>query len=182
MAEHICPPWIAYLMLTPLRRLFENPKKLFGAYVASGMTVLEPGPAMGFFTLPLARMVGEQGRVVAVDVQPRMLKALERRALRARLRDRIDPRLVQDGVMPLDDLAGQVGFCPLMHVVHEVDDPAQFFTQIRAALAPAGKVLLIEPKGHVTADAFAVSLGVAAAAGLRVVEKNGNNRAVLACE
>jgi tRNA A58 N-methylase Trm61 len=41
-----------------------------------GMTVLEPGPGMGFFTTELARMVGPQGRVVAIDVQPRMLKGL----------------------------------------------------------------------------------------------------------
>jgi ubiquinone/menaquinone biosynthesis C-methylase UbiE len=37
------------------------------------MTVLEPGPGMGFFTLELARRVGAPGRVIAVDIQPKMI-------------------------------------------------------------------------------------------------------------
>jgi len=49
-------------------------------YVSVGMIVLEPGPGMGFFTLELARRVGPQGRVIAVDVQPKMIEGLARRA------------------------------------------------------------------------------------------------------
>jgi ubiquinone/menaquinone biosynthesis C-methylase UbiE len=48
------------------------------------MTVLEPGPGMGAFTLELARLVGSSGRVVAVDVQSKMLDGLKRRAKRAK--------------------------------------------------------------------------------------------------
>jgi len=47
------------------------------------MTVLEPGPGMGFFPLEALQMVGSNGRVVAVDVQPKMLEVLRRRARRA---------------------------------------------------------------------------------------------------
>jgi tRNA A58 N-methylase Trm61 len=57
------------------------------------MTVFEPGPGMGFFTLELARLVGPTGRVIAVDVQPKMIEALQRRARRAGLLDRIDARV-----------------------------------------------------------------------------------------
>ena len=44
--------------------------------VSEGMTVLEPGPGMGFFTLELARLVGPHGRVVSVEMQAKMLEAL----------------------------------------------------------------------------------------------------------
>ena len=68
MADHVCPPWVGRLLLNPLRMLVENPNKIFAPFVKEGMVVLEPGCAMGFFTLPLARMVGPEGKVVAVDV------------------------------------------------------------------------------------------------------------------
>lgn len=69
MAEHVCRPWIGYLLASPIRRLLHNPRKILAPYVRDGMTVLEPGPGMGFFTLELARMVGPTGRVVALDMQ-----------------------------------------------------------------------------------------------------------------
>jgi ubiquinone/menaquinone biosynthesis C-methylase UbiE len=47
------------------------------------MTVLAPGPGMGFFTIPLARLVGPSGRVIAVDLQPKMIESLKRRASKA---------------------------------------------------------------------------------------------------
>jgi ubiquinone/menaquinone biosynthesis C-methylase UbiE len=74
------------------------------------MTVFEPGPGMGFFTLELARRVGDTGRVVAVDVQPRMIAGLKRRATRERLLDRIDTRVVASESMGLTDLTGKADF------------------------------------------------------------------------
>src|SRR3954447_24902465 len=54
MSGHVCPWWIGYLLVSPLRRWMQNPDELIAPYVTPGMTVLEPGPGMGFFTLPLA--------------------------------------------------------------------------------------------------------------------------------
>jgi len=85
-ADHVCPPFIGYFLLAnPLRRLLYTPSSVVGAYVSEGMTVIEPGPGMGFFTLELARLVGPSGRVVALDIQPKMLKVIAQRAERADL-------------------------------------------------------------------------------------------------
>jgi len=81
MALRVCPWWIGYLLASPLRRrLGQDPVKILSPYVREGMTVLEPGPGMGFFTIPLARLVGPSGRVIAVDLQPKMIESLKRRA------------------------------------------------------------------------------------------------------
>jgi SAM-dependent methyltransferase len=85
MSTHTCPWWLGCLLVTPLRRLKENPARILAPYLRPGMIVLEPGPAMGFFTLELARLVGPGGRVVAVDLQEKMLAALRRRAQKAGL-------------------------------------------------------------------------------------------------
>ena len=77
----------------PVGRFGQNPVKILSPYVGSGMTVLDIGPGMGFFTLPMARLVGPAGKVVCADVQPKMLDALRRRAAEAGLADRIDARV-----------------------------------------------------------------------------------------
>jgi SAM-dependent methyltransferase len=171
MANHVCPWWLGYVLVSPLRRLWQPPDKILAPFVGEGMTVLEPGCGMGFFTLDLARIVGPKGRVVAVDLQARMLAGLRRRAARAGLLDRIDVRLAQPNRLGTADLAGQVDVALALHVVHEVPNAAGFFGEIAATLRPDGRLLFVEPRGHVSEDAFAASLAIAEQAGFRVVDR-----------
>ena len=93
MADHVCPVWIGYVLASPVRKLFQAPGKLLGPHVAEGMTVVDIGCAMGFFSIPLARMVGQTGRVVCVDVEARMLAVLRRRAAKAGVEHRVEAHL-----------------------------------------------------------------------------------------
>ena len=171
MAERVCPWWLGYLLASPLRRLLHNPEKIVGPYIRPGMTVLEPGPGMGFFTLPMARSVGPAGRVVAVDVQPKMINGLKRRAQKGGLLDRIDARLAAADSMGIGDLAGEVDFTLAFAVVHEMPGSAPFFAEAAAALKPGARMLLAEPSGHVPPEKFEEELRDAGKAGLLVVER-----------
>src|SRR5664280_1369404 len=91
--HRVCPWWLGYLLASPVRRIFQQPAQVLAGHVRPGMTVLEPGPGMGFFTLELARLAGGSGRVIAIDIQPRMLDVLRRRAAKAGVLDRVDARL-----------------------------------------------------------------------------------------
>ena len=166
---HQCPWWLGWLLLSPLRKLRQDPHDILSPFVAAGMTALEPGPGMGFFTLELARLVGPAGRVVAVDTQPRMLASLRRRAARRGLDGRIETRLAGDGGLGVGDLAGRVDFALAFAMVHEVPDPVRFFAEVAAALKPGARVLLAGPRGHVTTSAFEATLALAVACGLEVV-------------
>jgi ubiquinone/menaquinone biosynthesis C-methylase UbiE len=182
MAEHICPWWLGYFLINPIRRWRQDPHKILAPYVREGMTALEPGPGMGFFTLELARLVGPAGRVVAVDVQGRMLEKLKLRATKQGLQERIEIRLVGKDSMALGDLAGKVDFELAFAVVHEFPAGAQIFRQIGETLKPGGVLLLAEPKGHVKQEAFDKQLAAAGEAGLAVVERPqiaGSNTALL---
>jgi ubiquinone/menaquinone biosynthesis C-methylase UbiE len=170
MADHICPPWVGRLLLSPLRKIVENPRKILGPFIREGMVVLEPGCAMGYFTLPLARMVGREGRVIAVDIQPKMLASLEKRARKAGLVDRIDIRRAGHDSLGVADLAGAADFCSVIHMAHEVPDQDRLFHEIANALKPGGRLLVIEPGWHVSEENFSVSLAAAGAAGLRRIE------------
>ncbi len=171
MAGHsVCPWWIGWFLASPLRRLMQDPVPILEPHVSAGMTVLEPGPGMGFFTLELARLVGPSGRVIAVDVQPQMIAGLQRRAARAGLDDRIDARVVSPTSMDLHDLTGAVDFVLAFAVVHEMPSAGSFFSQAAATLKPEGTLLLVEPAGHVNDKQIAEELKAAAEAGLEVID------------
>jgi len=170
VAEHVCPWWLGYFLASPVRRLFENPDKILSEYIRPGMTVLDAGCAMGFFTLPAARFVGPQGRVIAVDLQQRMLDSLRRRAVRAGLLDRIEIHKCGETNLRISDLAGQVDFAMAIHMVHEVPDASALLSQLHQAVKKGGRLLIVEPKGHVNADAFAATKAAAQQAGFAVVE------------
>ena len=70
MAHGVCPAWLDHLLACPLRRLIHDPEAILRPYLAPCMTVLEIGPGMGFFTVPMASMIGPSGRIVCVDVEP----------------------------------------------------------------------------------------------------------------
>ena len=123
MSDHrVCPWWLGYFLASPLRRLVQDPEKILKPYVKEGMTVLDIGSAMGFFTLPVARMVGEQGRVIAVDLQEKMIRSLQRRAQKAGLADRIETRICSSTSLGIDDLAGSVDVALAFAVLHEMPD------------------------------------------------------------
>ena len=120
MPEHLCPWWIGYLLASPLRRLVQDPDELLSPYVKEGMRVLDVGPGMGFFTLPMARMVGPEGKVFAVDIQEEMLQSLERRARRAGLHSRIECRRAEGDSLRIAEEAGAIDFALVFAVAHEV--------------------------------------------------------------
>src|SRR5512138_3286387 len=172
MAKRVCPWWLGYLLASPVRRLLtENPRMLLAPYVHEGMTVLEPGPGMGFFTLELTRLVGPSGRVIAVDVQPKMLSGLQRRAAKAGLLDRIDARLATAESMGLADLGGAVDFTLAFAVVHEMPAPHPFFEQVAGASKAGAQVLFAEPAGHVKPAEFEEELQAAAAVGFHLIDR-----------
>jgi len=170
MGKRVCPWWLGYLLASPVRRLLQDPATIVQPYVQQGMTVLEPGPGMGFFTIELARRVGPKGRVVAVDVQPRMIAGLKRRLARAGLLQRVDARVATPDSLGLSDLRGKVDFALAMAVVHETPGPGWFFGQLADALKPGGVVLLAEPSGHVKEADFKAEVDAAAHVGLIVTE------------
>ena len=171
MAEPVCPWWVGYLLVSPLRRLRQKPEELLAPYVEEGMTAMDVGCAMGFFSLPLAELVGTGGRVVCVDLQERMIRSLRKRAARAGLEDRIEMRVCRAEGLGTGDLEGAVDFALAFAVVHEVPEQARLLAEIHGALRVGGRFLLAEPAGHVSDERFAESIAAAEAAGLSVVDR-----------
>jgi cyclopropane fatty-acyl-phospholipid synthase-like methyltransferase len=166
--NHVCTWWHAYSFDNPLRKLVHKPQRILGAYVKDGMTVMDVGCGMGHFSIGMANLVGEQGKVIAIDLQQKMLDVMLRRAKRAGVFERITPHLCEADDIGVQE---QVDFILAFWMVHEVGDQKNFFSQLREGLAPGGKILIAEPKFHVTADELARTIEIAETCGLRCVGK-----------
>jgi ubiquinone/menaquinone biosynthesis C-methylase UbiE len=171
MANRICPWWMGYFLVGPIRGLQYNPHNVLMPYVREGMTVLEPGPGMGSFTLEVARLAGPSGRVIAVDLQPKMLDRLKRRAEKAGLLERIETRQAESNRLGVEDLKDSVDFALTFAVVHELPSPDSFFVEVAATLKAEARLLFVEPRGHVKLAKFEAELQQAAKAGLQCIQR-----------
>jgi ubiquinone/menaquinone biosynthesis C-methylase UbiE len=135
------------------------------------MRILDIGPGMGFFTLEMARLVGREGKVYAIDLQQRMIDTLVRRAKRAGLSDRITARTCGAGSLGAGDLMGSIDCAFGFYVVHEVPDERSLFNEVHALLVPGGRFLVAEPLKRVSPDDFERMIGTAGESGFTVVAR-----------
>jgi ubiquinone/menaquinone biosynthesis C-methylase UbiE len=85
---HVFIRLIAAIMESPLRYRFFGPGKILGgAGIRSGMQVLEIGCGTGFFTIPAGRMIGDQGRLTAMDMLPASVEAVSEKVRTAGLQN-----------------------------------------------------------------------------------------------
>lgn len=168
MGEQVCPWWGGYFIDNPLRRLLHDPKKIVGPYVKPGMTVMDIGCGMGFCSISMAKMVGDNGRVIAVDFQQKMLDVLRRRAEKAGVADRITTHKCEQDRLGIE---AHADFALAFMMVHEVPDQPRLLAEIYACLKPGGKLLVAEPKIHVPGPAFKQTVATAEELGFRVAEE-----------
>lgn len=153
-----------------VRKFLHNPQRLFGRYVKPGATALDIGCGPGAFTAPLARMVGEAGRVVAIDVQKEMLDLVSRKIEAAGMTERVKLHQCTGNTLGISTPAD---FILTFYMVHECPDPMRLVDEIAALLKPGGFWFLAEPKMHVSKPAYCGVVERARARGLRVVEERG---------
>ena len=151
-----------------MRRLISDPKRILRGLVAEGDHALDLGCGPGFFTLPMAEMVGAAGTVTAVDLQAEMLEMLKKRAESRGLAARI--RLQRCSADSIGEIEA-ADFALAFHMVHEVPDVARFMSEVAASLKTGARLLLVEPKGHVAPDAFEKTVELAVAAGMKAVSR-----------
>ncbi len=161
----VCPWWLAYSFDNPLRRFLHDPQALLGPFVKEGMTVADIGCGLGYFSIAMAKMVGDKGAVIAVDLQQGMLDRMRKRAEKAGVASRIRSVLAAK-----DDIGikGPVDFALAFWMVHEVPDIPRFLTRVSSILKETGEFLIAEPKMHVPYRKFQETLEFARAAGFQI--------------
>jgi predicted methyltransferase len=137
------PPEQLVMLESPDRDEWQQPEAIMDALgIFDGARVADLGAGGGWFTIRLALRVGQNGIVYAEDVQRQMIEAISRRVAREELSNvrtvlgtPTDPKLE-----------------PGLHAVLMVDtytqlaDPVTLLRHVRAALAPKGRLGIVDFK------------------------------------
>lgn len=165
---YVCPWWGGYFIDNRFRRWIHHPHKILHPYVHSGMRVLDFGCGMGFFSIAMAHLVGDDGQVIAVDLQQQMLDVLMRRAAKVGVAARIRAHCCQATMLEFDE---PVDFVLAFYSVHEAPDHQRLLTDIHRCLQDDGRFLVVEPVGHVSASAFEKLISTADAIGFTLSDR-----------
>jgi tRNA A58 N-methylase Trm61 len=160
--NHVCPWWCCYTFDNPLRRIFHDPDAMMAPYVKKGFTVIDIGPGMGYFTIALLKLAGKDGKVIALDIQEKMLALLMRRAVKAGVSERLVTHLAKPDDFRLEEKAN---FILVFWMLHEVPDQLDFFNRLKKIMKSDAHVLVVEPKIHVSRARFARTIQLAQQSG-----------------
>ncbi len=131
-------PW---LVRESREREEECSTMLKNLHVRSGQTVCDMGCGNGFYTLKLSELVGADGEVLAVDIQPEMLHLLDQQCKEAK---RKNIKLILGSLIDPHLPAGKVDLVLCVDVYHEFSHPEQMLAAMRKSLRPEGRLVLVE--------------------------------------
>lgn len=173
---HTCPWWICFTFDNPIRAWIQDPEKLISGFVKPGDRVLDIGPGRGYFTLPMAKRTGEKGKVVALDIQAKMLELLKKRALEEKCTN-IATRLYDGTHFGLEE---KFDFILMFWMFHEVRGKGAFLTELKAVSTSKTRILLAEPIVHVAKKDFEATVDLFRRNGFetRAKERVGLSRAI----
>jgi ubiquinone/menaquinone biosynthesis C-methylase UbiE len=161
--KRVCPVGLAGGLESRFRRLAQNPKKILGEFISEGMMVLDVGCGPGFFSIEMAGMVGESGKVIAADLQEGMLDKVRKKIDGNGIGRRIVLHKCESERIGVEV---KVDFVLAFYMVHEVPDQEVFLREISKILRPDGLLYISEPKFHVRKKEFQALISLAKGLGL----------------
>jgi ubiquinone/menaquinone biosynthesis C-methylase UbiE len=165
---YVCPSGFAGSLDNSFRRWLQNPQKILKPYINKGMTVLDLGCGPGVFTIEIAKLLNDSGKVIAADLQDGMLEIVARKIKGTVLEQRVEIHKCQDNSIGITE---KTDFVLAFWMVHEVPDHERLFKELKSILKPGGKIYIIEPKFHVSGRAFEEMTRLIRKAGFEVVDR-----------
>jgi ubiquinone/menaquinone biosynthesis C-methylase UbiE len=166
------PEFAASIIDNPLRRRIQPPEAMPARHALTpAMTVLEVGPGNGTYTMASARMVGDQGKVVCIDIEPKMIERVKKRS-RLEGVENVDARVANVFDLPFAD--GYFDAVYMIAVIGEIPAPERAMEEFHRVLLPHGTLsfseLLLDPDYPRAASLEKL----ANSTGFRLKEKIGN--------
>lgn len=164
MAEWIDNPW--------RRRIIQPPDKTAIRHgILPGMTVLDIGPGAGTYTIASARRVGDRGKVVAIDIEPKMVDRLQKKMAQEGVTN-IEAQVADAHHIPYDD--GTFDLIYMITVMGEIPSPDSALREFHRVLSPTGTVVFSELFPDPDYPRASTLIRWAMAAGFKLKKKSGN--------
>lgn len=164
---------LARRLMSDERRDYQDPLKIARTMgVRKGMTVVDMGCGPGFFTLPLARLVGATGRVYAVEANPTMIRHL-RANIRKTGADGSRIKITRSDVSDTRVPAASADVVLLARVLHDVEDKKAFLGEVRRICKPGGRVVDLDWKKIRTKHGPPYEILLSAAESKKIMAENG---------
>ncbi len=154
-----------------VRKRLHNPVQIVRPYIREGMVTADIGCGLGMFSFTMARMVGPEGKVYAVDIHEKLILSIWNRLQykkHAAIRKTLIPYVSRDGAL---SFSHQLDFALAFWMLHETVDRNDFLGQIYRSLKDDGMFLLSEPKIHVSAREWNNSVDIALANGFTILKR-----------
>ncbi len=165
--NRVCPVELAGSLDSKFRRWLQNPNKILAPYVKEGMIVLDIGCGPGFFSIEMAKIVGQKGKVIAADFQEGMLWKIHDKIMGTELEKIIHLHKTEKDKINVNE---KVDFALAFYMVHEVPNKENLFKELKNILAAKGKLLVVEPPFHVSKKAFEATIRFAKSIGFSVIQ------------
>jgi len=149
--KRVCPVENAGGLDNSIRRFLQNPRKILKPFISKGMTVLDLGCGPGFFSIEIATLLHDSGKVIAADLQEGMLEKVNKKIKGTELEQRVELRKCEADKVGITE---KVDFILAFYMIHEVPDQDKLFEELKSILNPEGKIYIIEPKFHVSKKSF----------------------------
>lgn len=136
------PQFLANLIDNPLRRKIQPPSEMPIRHgILPGMTVLEVGPGNGRYTIETARRVGSQGKVVTIDIEPKMIERVQQRAQVEGITN-LEAKVADVYNLPFPD--GTFDAIYMITVISEIPEPERAMQEFHRLLSPSGTLAFSE--------------------------------------
>jgi ubiquinone/menaquinone biosynthesis C-methylase UbiE len=162
--------YIAHLE-DPIRDAYQKPQEVIKALnIKEGEVIADIGAGSGYFTVRLARPVGEKGRVYAVDVSPDMIVHLNRRIRDLNLTNVVTILCAPDDPLLANASADRFFICDTWH---HINGHAQYLALLKRMLKPGRQVIMVDFKKAKTPVGPPMEIRIDRADLVREMEANG---------
>lgn len=136
------PEFMADFIDNPLRRKFQPPFETAIRHgIQEGMRVLDVGPGNGTYTIGAAQRVGSNGKIVAIDIEPKMIARVQKRIALKGI-ENIDARVADVYGLPFEDASFDLIY--MITVINEIPNIPKALAEFHRVLKPSGSLVFSE--------------------------------------